>query len=114
LEVELAEEGERRALPAGLDLSAYRVIQEALTNTLKHSGAGSARVTIRYGSAALEIEVVDRGASNEGDTSSGAGQGLVGMRERVAMFGGTLEAGAANGGFRIRAVFPIPAGKDPV
>src|SRR5439155_2583361 len=92
----------------GLDLSAYRVVQEALTNTLKHAGPCAASVRIRYRPDALEVEVADRG----GPVSAGPsddGQGLIGMRERVAMFGGELEAGPAGNGFRVRASFPLVA-----
>jgi signal transduction histidine kinase len=108
LEVQVDEEGERRALPAGLDLSAYRVVQEALTNTLTHSGSTSARVVIRFGTDALDVEVIDRGGPTQGAPDSNGGHGIVGMRERVAMFGGELEAGPADGGFAVHATFPLP------
>jgi signal transduction histidine kinase len=109
LEVDVREEGDRRPLPAGLDLSAYRVVQEALTNTLKHSGSASARVLVRFGPEALEIEVVDRGDKISAPSANG-GQGIVGMRERVAMFGGELEVGPSDGGFSVRASFPLGEG----
>ena len=89
-------EGEPRQPPAGVDLSAYRIVQEALTNALKHGArATSADVALRYGADELELEVVDDGRAAAADRADGAGHGLVGMRERVALFGGTLEAAAA-------------------
>src|SRR5438093_2595167 len=101
LEVELRIEGEPRSLPAGVDISAYRIIQEALTNTLNHARAGHADVRVEYGDV-MAIEVVDHGV---GATANGnSGHGLVGMRERVALYGGVLETGPRDGGgFRIRA-----------
>jgi signal transduction histidine kinase len=112
LPVELRVEGEPRALPPGVDLSAYRIVQEALTNALKHAGPACARVTVRYLPNQLELEVADDGA---GSTSSaaGGGHGLVGMRERVAVFGGVLEANrGAEGGYRLRATLPLgPSGE---
>jgi signal transduction histidine kinase len=106
LPVELCTEGEPFELPSGLDLSAFRIIQEALTNTLKHAGPARASVTLTYRPDSLELEVLDDGAgSANGD---GAGHGLLGMRERVALFGGRLDAGArANGGYRVRAHLPL-------
>ncbi len=106
LAVEVRTEGQPRPLPPGVDLSAYRIVQEALTNALRHAGAARARVTVRYGEAGVEVEVSDdgRGPSSDG---SGGGHGLVGMRERVGMFGGELEIGAGEaGGFRVRALLP--------
>jgi signal transduction histidine kinase len=99
LDIALRVEGEPRPLPAGADLSAYRIVQEALTNVIKHAGGASAEVTIRYGRSALELSVADdgRGASAGGSNGSG-GHGLVGMRERVALFGGELESGPGTGG----------------
>ena len=86
LPVELQIEGTTRELPAGIDLCAYRIVQEALTNSLKHAGPASAAVVLRYGSDALDVEIADTGAGNvNGDL---AGLGLAGMRERVALFGG--------------------------
>jgi signal transduction histidine kinase len=107
LAVELAVEGAPRALPAGVDLSAYRIVQEALTNVIKHARAHRTDVRVRYALDALELSVVDDGEGNgDGDAP---GHGLVGMRERVALFGGTLEAGAAGGGrgYAVRAVLPL-------
>ncbi|ACZ88070.1 sensor histidine kinase [Streptosporangium roseum] len=94
-------------LPAGVDLSAYRIAQEALTNTLRHAGAGHAQVTVRASSGVLELEVLDdgRGAASTGNS---AGRGIAGMRERAAMLGGTLDAGTRpGGGFRVHARLPL-------
>jgi signal transduction histidine kinase len=110
LQVELAVEGEPRPLPATLEVSAYRVIQEALTNAVKHSGGTTAMVRLRYRPAALEIEVLDDGP--HGELAPGAGgHGLVGMRERVALHGGELRAGQRpQGGFAVLATFPVNGG----
>jgi signal transduction histidine kinase len=108
LAVELEVDGEPRALPAGLELSAYRIVQEALTNTLKHASAATACVTVRYGSHAVEVEVLDDGSAT-GDATA-AGHGLTGMRERVRLYGGTLETGPRpDGGFSVRARLPFGA-----
>jgi signal transduction histidine kinase len=105
LAVELRTEGEPRPLPPGVDLSAYRIVQEALTNALRHAGAASAHVVVRYGQSAVEVEVTDDGRGPP--PAGGGGHGLVGMRERVGMFGGELEIGAGDrGGFRVRALLP--------
>ena len=106
LPVDLRVEGTPRPVPLGADLSAYRIVQEALTNARKHAGEARATVTVRYGTEALEIEVADDGSgSGNGD---GGGHGLVGMRERVALFGGELHAGPqAGGGFRVHARLPL-------
>jgi signal transduction histidine kinase len=114
LPVELAIEGEPRPLPAGLDLSAYRIVQEALTNALRHGGRASTRILVRYGDDALEVEVVNdsQPAPAPGaEQSSGEGYGLVGMRERVAVFGGDLAAGPRpEGGFAVRVRLPLSLG----
>ena len=106
LPVELRVEGTPRPVPLGADLSAYRIVQEALTNARKHAGEASAAVTVRYGPEALEVEIVDDGSgSGNGD---GGGHGLVGMRERVALFGGEFQAGPQPaGGFRVHARLPL-------
>jgi signal transduction histidine kinase len=107
LTVELTVEGEPHELPAGVDLSAYRIVQEALTNTLKHAQASSVSVRVRYGSGVLEVEVVDDGrgpAANGGER----GHGIIGMRERAALFGGELRVGPAPGqGFSVHASIPL-------
>jgi signal transduction histidine kinase len=108
LPVELTIEGDPVELPAGVDLSAYRIVQEALTNTLRHAGEAHAWVAVRYGGEDVEIEVANDGSSDNGD---GAGHGLVGMRERVALCGGVLTAGPREGGgFRIAARLPVAGG----
>jgi signal transduction histidine kinase len=105
LPVELRVEGTPRPVPLGADLSAYRIVQEALTNARKHAGEARATVTVRYGVEALEVEVADDGS---GAGNGGGGHGLVGMRERVALFGGDLHAGPRpGGGFRVHARLPI-------
>jgi signal transduction histidine kinase len=107
LPVELSIEGERRELPVGLELSAFRIVQEALTNALKHAGDARATVRVRYGPDSLELEIVDDGAGAEAQ-AEGGGHGLVGMRERVALYGGRFEADRrAAGGFTVRALLPI-------
>jgi signal transduction histidine kinase len=106
LPVELHVEGERRPLPRAVDLSAYRIAQEGLTNALKHARASRADVTVRYRAQELELEVRDDG---RGPTESdGLGHGLVGMRERVAIYGGELTTGVAEGGgFVLSARLPV-------
>ena len=105
LGVELTVEGTPRELPAALELSAFRIVQECLTNTLKHARATHASVRVRYGGDELEVEVADDGV---GALSTHGGRGLVGMRERVALFGGELAAGAQpGGGFAVRARLPL-------
>jgi signal transduction histidine kinase len=100
--VELLVEGEESPLPPGLDLAAFRVVQEALTNVRKHAGPAAAEVVIRYRARALELEISDDG-HRVIVPADGSGQGLVGMRERVALYGGTLETGPRDqGGFRVR------------
>ena len=94
------------ALPPGVDLSAYRIVQEALTNALKHARASQADVTIRYEPAELQLEVRDDGVGTA--KSDGLGHGLVGIRERVKIYGGEMTAGAANGrGFVLSARLPL-------
>lgn len=106
LAVAVSVEGSPRPLPAGVDLSAYRVVQEALTNTLKHARATRADVALRYRADELGIEVRDDGASS--GSSDGDGHGLIGMRERVSAFGGRLETGPRDtGGFAVSARFPL-------
>ncbi|MER5647417.1 histidine kinase [Streptosporangium sp. NPDC002524] len=102
--VEVARPG---PLPPGVDLAAYRVVQEALTNTIKHAAGAAASVTIGHDGDRLEIEVTDTGGSRGAGPRSGDGRGLIGLRERLAVYGGTLDAGqTAGGGFRIRASVP--------
>ena len=96
LPVELHVDGEPVPLPRGIDLSAYRIVQEGLTNALKHARASDADVTVRYRPDQLEIEVRDNGQGSA--TSDGLGHGLVGVRERVKIYGGEMTAGTATGG----------------
>jgi signal transduction histidine kinase len=106
LPVELSVDGERRELPVGIELSAYRIVQEALTNALKHAGDAHASVHVLYRADSLEIEIVDDGGGVPAPVSGG-GHGLVGMRERVALYGGRLDAGRRpSGGFAVRVLLP--------
>lgn len=108
LPVELRVEGEAVRLPAGVDLTAYRLVQEGLTNALKHAHADQAHVLVRYGDGEIELEVIDNGTG--GGDGSGGGHGLVGMRERIAVYGGVLDAAPQpEGGFRLRARLPVEA-----
>jgi signal transduction histidine kinase len=105
--VDLSVTGAPRELPAGVELSAYRIVQEALTNVIKHSGSDHASVALSYGEERLELEIVDHGQGDGPAQPARSGHGLVGMRERVALFGGTLEAGPADGhGYRVFATLP--------
>ena len=90
-------------LPTGVDLTAYRLVQEGLTNALKHANAHRAEVVVRYGDGDVELIVSDDGRGDDG-----GGHGLVGMRERISVYGGELEAGPrAGGGYRLRARLPV-------
>jgi signal transduction histidine kinase len=102
--------GDPRPLPSAMDLSAYRIVQEALTNTIKHAGPARARVVVRYESDRIEIEVEDngRGAAGELRNGKGPGHGLVGMRERAALYGGRVKAGPRpGGGYSVKATIPL-------
>ena len=106
LPVEVHVEGERAPLPAGIDLAAFRIVQEALANASKHAGPAHARVSITYEPRAIALEIDDDGRGPNG--AAGGGHGLVGMRERVALYGGTLETGRrVTGGFAVRARLPL-------
>jgi signal transduction histidine kinase len=106
LPVDLRCEGAPTEVPPGVDLSAYRIVQEALTNTLKHAGRARARVVVRHRHDALEVEVVDDGDGS--GRGGGSGYGLVGIRERVDVYGGQLDVGAEpGGGFAVRARLPL-------
>jgi signal transduction histidine kinase len=123
--VEVRIEGRPSELPAGLDLSAYRIVQEALTNVVRHAGPATARVTVRHSPGQVAVEVVDDGGgaakglesavgrrSDDSDwpdeAGRSAGHGIAGMRERAALYGGTLEAGPLpGGGFRVAATLPV-------
>jgi signal transduction histidine kinase len=107
LPVEAVVEGTPRTLSPGVDLSAYRIVQEALTNALRHAGGASARVLVRYEPDGLELEIADDGHGPREELEASGGQGLIGMRERVQLFGGELEAGPRpGGGFLVRARLP--------
>ena len=106
LPVHVCVEGDPVTLPRAIDLSAYRIIQEALTNVLKHAQASKAEVTIRYDSAAVEVEVRDDGAGSAG--ADGVGHGLLGIRERVKLHGGEMTTeNLAEGGFILRTRLPL-------
>jgi signal transduction histidine kinase len=112
--VEVRVEGTRTGVPAGVDVSAYRIVQEALTNVIKHAGPAKATVVVRYGDGEVAVEVTDdgRGAAPAATRSGagGAGLGTIGMRERAAVHGGDLEAGPrAGGGYRVAARLPYQA-----
>jgi signal transduction histidine kinase len=113
LGVRLRVEGTPSPLPAGVDLSAYRIVQEALTNVVKHAGPARAQVTVGYRDQEVTVEVTDDGrgvGALAGDGRAGVGHGLIGMRERVAAFNGDLEAGPGpGGGFRVAARLPLAA-----
>lgn len=100
-------EGRRRRLPPGTELAAFRVVQEALTNVVRHSGSRTAEVVVACGRDALRLRIDDEGPATGGD-AGGSGNGLAGMRERAAGLGGTIEAGTRpDGGFRVRATLPV-------
>jgi signal transduction histidine kinase len=105
LDTELVVEGEPRELPPGLDLASYRIVQEALTNSVRHARAEHASVRVSYGATALELDLTDDG---QGAADNGRGHGLLGMRERAALYGGELHAGSRpEGGFRVHARLPL-------
>nr|WP_239162719.1 histidine kinase [Actinoplanes rishiriensis] len=113
LPTEVRLSGEPRPLPGGIDVTAYRIVQEALTNALKHGSGGKAEIMIRYAERALRVEVLTTGPSvltgaPPPSPSPGAGRGLAGLRERVAVYGGTLDARRRlGGGYRVRARIPL-------
>jgi signal transduction histidine kinase len=107
IDVHVQIEGQPHPLPPGIDLTAYRIVQEALTNTIKHAGPASAKVTIRYRSDALELEIADDGRGPR-NTNGHAGHGLIGMRERAALYGGEMRAAAReDGGYAVCVRLPI-------
>ncbi len=111
LRVHVAVEGDARPLPPTVDVSAYRIVQEALTNTLKHARASRADVRVRYASSEIEVEIVDDGRGSAPDPSRPGGLGLVGMRERAALHGGSVRAEPrGGGGFAVVARLPTPVG----
>jgi signal transduction histidine kinase len=111
LPVDLAVEGDALPLPGGVELAAYRVVQESLTNALKHAHATRASVRLRYGGAALDVVVTDDGGGVQAN-GGGTGHGLIGLRERVALYGGSFAARPLPaGGFEVRASLPIEPGR---
>ncbi|MFH8468457.1 sensor histidine kinase [Streptomyces sp. NPDC017991] len=108
LPVDLTVTGPPRPLPPGLELAAYRVIQEALTNTVKHASGATAAVTVDYGPRRLRVEVTDTGGQSGTGAATGSGRGLIGLRERLAVHDGTLETGhRLTGGYRVEALIPL-------
>lgn len=108
LAVALSVRGEPRPVSPGIELTAYRVVQEALTNTVKHAGGSEATVTVEYTADRLRVEVVDTGGRRTGAASTGNGRGLLGLRERLAVYGGTLHTGPrTRGGYRVKALIPL-------
>ncbi|WUH95836.1 histidine kinase [Streptomyces sp. NBC_00433] len=106
--VDLTVTGAPVPLPAGVDLAAYRVAQEALTNTVKHASGASVSITVDYLPGEVRVEVADTGGTPSPAAGSGNGRGLMGLRERLAVYGGTLDAGRRiTGGYRVRAVIPV-------
>ncbi|MBP5865347.1 sensor histidine kinase [Streptomyces sp. LBUM 1478] len=106
--------GHRRPLPSGIELAAYRVVQEALTNTVRHAAGASAAVTVDYAAGRLRVEVTDTGgtpgASRTAGGATGSGRGLIGLRERLAVYGGTLRSGPHGAdGYRVTALIPLDA-----
>jgi signal transduction histidine kinase len=114
LPVNLVISGDHAALPATVDVSVYRIVQEALTNVLKHAGPARADVTIGCAEEAVTIEVIDDGTGERGHQAPSDGHGLAGMRERAAVFGGELTAGPRpGGGYAVRVRLPLSGGRTP-
>jgi signal transduction histidine kinase len=113
LPVELTVAGQPRPLPSGVELTAYRVVQEALTNTVKHAVGATARVLVEYGADHLRVEVTDTGGAPDSAAATGTtgtGRGLIGLHERLAVYGGTLLTGPHPlGGYRVKALIPLEA-----
>jgi signal transduction histidine kinase len=110
LPIRLRITGERRPLPATVDLAAYRIVQESLTNVMRHAGQARAEISLEYQSSELGIEVSDNGRGADPGGLNGGGHGIAGMRERAGAFGGELEATSlGEGGFRVRARLPLPS-----
>ncbi|WP_433066298.1 sensor histidine kinase [Dactylosporangium sp. CS-033363] len=110
LPVDVLISGEPRPLPAGIDTTAYRIIQEALTNALKHAQAARAEVSVRYTERSLRIEILDSGGPDRPRPPAGTGRGLLGLHQRVTVYGGDFDARRRfGGGFRVRARIPLDA-----
>ncbi len=109
-DVELTVTGPARPVPSGIGLAAYRVVQEGLTNAVKHAAGAAVRVVVEYGPGLLRVEVTDTGGAAAPAAATGNGRGLLGLRERLAVYGGTLQAGRRPaGGFRVEALVPLEA-----
>jgi signal transduction histidine kinase len=114
LSVGLAVSGEPQQLPTGLGLTVYRIVQESLTNAARHAAGAKVGVSLRYEPEAVEVAVVDDGGRHVEEAPAGGGRGLLGMRERVAVYAGTLEAGPVPaGGFAVHARLPLPQEERP-
>jgi signal transduction histidine kinase len=108
VDVELQVEGEPRSVSGGVNVAAYRVVQEALTNVVKHAGGAPVRVVLRWSDGELELEIIDEGPVNNGANRPASGRGIAGMRERAAMYGGTLDAGPrTDHGYAVHARIPL-------
>lgn len=109
VDVDLTVTGAPREVPPGTGLAAYRVVQEVLTNTVKHAAGAGVSVTVTHGAADLRVEITDTGGTPTTSAASGDGHGLLGPRERLAVYGGTLRNGpTADGGYRVLARIPLP------
>jgi signal transduction histidine kinase len=108
VEVELVVRGPRLPLPSGIELTVYRLVQEALTNTVKHAAGASVHVLVEYARDHVRVEVTDTGGRPGATAGTGTGRGLIGLRERLSVYGGTLQAGPRlTGGYRVRARIPV-------
>ncbi|GAA2132563.1 sensor histidine kinase [Kitasatospora kazusensis] len=108
LPVELTALGQQRAVSPGIELAAYRVVQEALTNTVKHASGASAEVVVEYTESHLRLEIADTGGHASAAAATGNGRGLIGLRERLALYGGTIHTGPRpRGGYRVKALIPL-------
>jgi signal transduction histidine kinase len=108
LEVRMVSEGQVRPLPFGVDVAAFRIVQEALTNVTRHAGEATATVRVSYGERELSLQIDDDGRGPAADGAVPTGKGIMGMRERVGALGGELQAGPRpEGGFRVRARLPL-------
>jgi signal transduction histidine kinase len=106
--IELTVTGPQVPVPSGIALTVYRLVQEALTNIVKHAAGASVRVSVAYGADHLEVEVADTGGRPGASAGTGTGRGLIGLRERLAVYGGILHAGPRlTGGYRVHAWIPV-------
>nr|WP_160311248.1 histidine kinase [Streptacidiphilus anmyonensis] len=111
--IDLTVTGERRSLPPGLELTAYRVVQEALTNMVKHATGAAAQIQVDYGARELSVDVANSEGRPGAAATTGSGKGLLGLRERVALYGGTLQTGPRlTGGYRVKAMIPLDLMED--